>query len=55
MAESKIRVKHTKPFTAVFNSVIQDKRISLKTLGLFVVMQSFPDDWEYSISGLAAR
>lgn len=55
MTESKIRVKHTKPFTAVFNSVIQDKRISLKTLGLFVVMQSFPDDWEYSISGLAAR
>ena len=55
MAESKILVKHTKPFTAVFNSVIQDKRISLKTLGLFGVMQSFPDTWEWSISGLAAR
>ncbi len=55
MPESKIRVKHTRPFTIVSNSVLRDERISLKTLGLFVVMQSFPEDWEYSISGLAAR
>lgn len=55
MAESKIRVKHTQPFTTVFNSVLRDQRLSLKTLGLYVIMQSFPDDWEYSISGLAAR
>ena len=55
MAESKIRVKHTQPFTTVFNSVLRDQRLSLKTLGLYVIMQSFPDDWEYSVSGLAAR
>lgn len=55
MAESKIRVKHTQPFTTVFNSVLRDQRLSLKTLGLYVIMQSFPDDWEYSIRGLAAR
>lgn len=55
MAESKIRVKHTQPFTTVFNSVLRDQRLSLKTLGLYVIMKSFPDDWEYSISGLAAR
>ena len=55
MAESKIRVKHKQPFTTVFNSVLRDQRLSLKTLGLYVIMQSFPEDWEYSISGLAAR
>ena len=55
MAESKIRVKHTQSFTTVFNSVLRDQRLSLKTLGLYVIMQSFPDDWEYSIRGLAAR
>ena len=46
MAESKIRVKHTQAFTTVFNSVLRDQRLSLKTLGLYVIMQSFPDDWE---------
>ena len=54
MAEQKIRIKKM-GFTAVSNSVIRDETLSLKTLGLFVMMQSFPDDWEYSISGLAAR
>lgn len=54
MAESVIRGKK-KDFTLVFNSVVKDDRLSLKTLGLFTIMQSFPDDWEYSVSGLAAR
>lgn len=54
MAESVIKGKR-QDFTLVFNSVVKDKRLSLKTLGLFTIMQSFPDDWEYSVSGLAAR
>lgn len=54
MAESVIRGKK-KSFTILYNSVLQDKRLDLKTVGLFAIMQSFPDDWEYSISGLASR
>lgn len=40
-------------FTTVYRSVAQDKRISLKARGLFLLMQSLPEDWEYTISGLA--
>lgn len=42
-------------FTVLYNAVLGDRRLNLKTLGLFALMQSFPDDWEYSVSGLAAR
>lgn len=44
-----------KSFTTIYNSVLQDRRLSLKTIGLFAIMQSFPEDWEYSVSGLSAR
>ncbi|WP_298030229.1 helix-turn-helix domain-containing protein [uncultured Dysosmobacter sp.] len=54
MGESMIRGRR-KNFTTIYNSVLQDRRLTLKTIGLFAIMQSFPDDWEYSISGLAAR
>ena len=54
MPESVIRGR-SKGFTVIYNSALQDPRLSLKTIGLFAVMQSFPDNWEYSVSGLAAR
>lgn len=54
MAETAIRGKK-KGFTVLYNSVLADPRLSLKTKGLFAIMQSFPDDWNYSVSGLAAR
>lgn len=54
MGEGRIRGKK-KDFTVLYNSVLKDRRLDLKTIGLFAVMQSFPDDWEYSINGLAAR
>lgn len=37
----------------VFRTVAQDKRLSLKARGLFLLMQSLPDDWSYTVSGLA--
>ena len=55
MAESIIKSGRRKGFTTVFRSVAQDPRISLKARGLFLLMQSLPDDWSYSISGLAAK
>lgn len=54
MAESTIRGKK-QGFTVLYNSVLADARLSLKTKGLFAIMQSFPDDWNYSITGLASR
>lgn len=53
MAE-KIRIKRTSSFTTLQNSMVLDQRISLKARGLMAVMLSRPDDWEFSVSGLAA-
>ena len=33
----------------------QDMRLSLKARGLFLLMQSLPENWSYSISGLAKK
>lgn len=41
-------------FTVLYNSMITDKRLSLKAKGLFAVMMSRPDEWKFSVSGLAA-
>lgn len=54
MAESIVRGRK-KGYTVLYNSALQDDRLSLRTLGLFALMQSFPDDWSYSVRGLAQR
>ena len=54
MAENIFRGCKRKGFTTVYRTVAQDKRLSLKARGLFLLMQSLPDDWSYTISGLAA-
>lgn len=54
MSESVIRGKK-KDFTVILDSVLKDPRLSLKTIGLFAIMQSLPDDWEYSVKGLSDR
>nr|WP_325186612.1 helix-turn-helix domain-containing protein [uncultured Oscillibacter sp.] len=54
MPESVIRGTK-KGFTVLYNSALRDERLSLKAIGLFAVMQSFPENWEYSVAGLAAR
>ncbi len=40
-------------FTVLPNALVTDKRLSLKTKGLMAVLLSRPDDWKYSIAGLA--
>ena len=54
MADSIIRGKR-QGFTVLYNSVLRDNRLSLKTKGLFAIMQSFPDNWEYNVKGLSTR
>lgn len=55
MAESIIRFKRGRGFTTIYNSVAQDVRLSLATRGLFTLMASLPQDWDYSVSGLAVK
>ena len=47
------KVRHNN-YTTISNDIFRDKRLSLKALGLFCRMMSLPDDWNYSLSGLAA-
>lgn len=48
------RTKKDKNFTVMSNLHLQDTRLSLKTVGLFSKILSLPDNWKYSIQGLAA-
>ena len=48
------RVHHQSEYTVISNAVIRDMNLSLKTLGLFVKMLSLPNNWDFSIAGLAA-
>lgn len=51
---SVVRAEKNSNYTVVDNFYLRDKRLSLKTKGLFTIMLSLPDDWDYSINGLAA-
>ena len=42
------------PFTRINNKIFQDKRLNLKTLGLLCLCLSLPEEWRFSIRGLAA-
>lgn len=53
MAESVFKGGRRKGFTTVYRSVAQDRRLSLKARGLFLLLQSLPEDWKLTISGMA--
>lgn len=55
MADSIFKSAPRKGFTTVYRSVAQDDRLTLKARGLLLLMHSLPEDWEYTISGLAAK
>lgn len=54
MSESTFKGGTRKGFTTVYRSVAQDKRLSLKARGLFLLLQSLPENWNYTIAGLAS-
>lgn len=47
-------VKLSTNFTIVSNEWLKDKSLSLKAKGLMCVLQSLPDDWDFSVNGLVA-
>lgn len=57
MGESRIKFgqSRSKGFFILFRDVAQDVRLSLEARGLFAMMASLPEDWEYSVSGLALK
>ena len=48
------RVHKTANYTVMSNHHLRDKSLSLKAKGMLSVILSLPDDWSYSIAGLAA-
>lgn len=51
---SVIRVNKTGNYTVMSNYHLKEKTMSLKAKGLLSVMLSLPEEWDYSIAGLAA-
>ena len=52
--ENKIKLVRRRGFTLLPNQLLRDKSLSLTAKGLFAMMASYPEDWEYSVRGLAA-
>lgn len=48
------RTHHNKDYTCMSNYVFKDKTLSLKAKGLLCLMLSLPDEWDYSVKGLAS-
>ncbi|NBJ90921.1 DUF6017 domain-containing protein [Acutalibacter sp. 1XD8-36] len=47
------RVQHDKDYTVMSNHHLRDPALSLKAKGLLSQMLALPDDWDYSVAGLA--
>lgn len=50
---SVIRVEKTSNYTVMANYHFKEKGLSLKAKGIMSLMLSLPDDWDYTIEGLA--
>lgn len=47
------RVEKTKDFTVMSNHHLRSRALSLKAKGLLSLMLSLPEDWDYTLAGLA--
>ena len=50
---SVFRINKSRDYTTMSNHHLRDKNLSLKAKGLLSYMLSLPDDWDYSVNGLA--
>lgn len=48
------RVEKNANYTVMSNCHLKDRRLSLKAKGLFSVILSLPEEWDYTLGGLAA-
>ena len=51
---AQFKIHQSGGFTAVDNTMLRNKDISLKAKGLLCVMLSLPPEWNYSVNGLVA-
>lgn len=49
------RIRHTKCYTSIANSAIQDKRLSFKARGLHHLLLSYPNNWEVNAKHLVEQ
>ena len=47
------RVEKSKNYTVMSNYHLRDKHLSLRSIALLSIMLSLPEDWDYSLRGLA--
>ena len=47
------RIEKTKDYTVIANHHLRNKALSLKAKGLLSLMLSLPEDWDYTVKGLA--
>ena len=48
------RVERSKDYTVMSNHHLRNKELTLKAKGLLSQMLSLPEDWDYTLKGLAA-
>lgn len=48
-----MRIVKNNHFSIVSNAIIRDTNLSLKARGLFILMLSLPERWEFSVKGLS--
>ena len=51
---SVFRIEKNKNYTVMSNYHLRDKNLSLKAKGLLSQMLFLPEDWDYTLRGLAA-
>lgn len=51
---SKIRMHYKRNYTVISNDCVRDKNLTLKAKGLMLVLWSLPDEWNFSVDGLAS-
>lgn len=51
--ESKIKMVRKGGYTVLPNQVLRDDALTLQAKGLFCMMASFPDGWDFTVKGLA--
>lgn len=49
-----IKVPKLRPYTPIFNEIIQDDRLRLPVRAVFMLMLSCPPGWDYTVRGMAA-
>ena len=48
-----IQIQRSGGYTVLPNGILRDTGLSLKTKGLFAIILSLPEGWDYSVAGLA--